>query len=124
MADKRTMFTIREKENFGCVRVSEEVIAIIAGLAATEVEGVSSMGDGLTKDIIAKLGMKDLKRGVTIQMDEEGTSVDLVLNIAFGKPIVDVCTKVQEKVKNAIEVMTGLPVKNVNVRVANVALSK
>lgn len=124
MADKRTMFTIRENDEIGNVKISEEVIAIIAGLAATEVEGVASMGDGITKDIVAKLGMKDLKRGVSITQDEEGTSVDLVLNIAYGKPIVSVSTKVQEKVKNAIEAMTGLNVKNVNVRVADVAVSK
>ncbi len=124
MSDKRTMFTIRENEKVGSVRISEEVIAIIAGLAATEVDGVSSMGDGFTKEIIAKLGMKDLKRGVSIQMEEDGTTIDLVINIAYGKPIVEVCKMVQEKVKNAIEAMTGLNVKNVNVRVADVAVSK
>ena len=122
MADKRNLFTIREQENVGSVKVTEEVTAIIAGLAATEVEGVSSMAGGVTKDLIAKLGMRSLRSGVEVDVLEGVVTVDLTLNIAYGYSIVDVSKKVQEKVKTAIESMTGMEVSDVNVRVADVSV--
>ncbi|MCI1723699.1 MAG: Asp23/Gls24 family envelope stress response protein [Lachnospiraceae bacterium] len=122
MADKRNLFTIREQENVGSVKVTEEVTAIIAGLAATEVEGVSSMAGGVTKDLIAKLGMRSLRSGVKVDVLEGVVTVDLTLNIAYGYSIVDVSKKVQEKVKTAIESMTGMEVSDVNVRVADVSV--
>ncbi|MDO4477784.1 MAG: Asp23/Gls24 family envelope stress response protein [Lachnospiraceae bacterium] len=125
MADKRTMFTIRENESVGSVKVSEEVIAIISGLAAMEVKGVASMGDGLTKDIIARLGMKNLRSGVSVELTAEDTAViSVVLNIGYGFSIVEVSTQVQERIKTAVESMTGLEVSAVNVRVADVDVAK
>lgn len=124
MADKRTIYTIREDEENGSVRVSEEVLAIIAGLAATEVKGVASMAGGMTNDIIAKLGMKNLRSGVNVVVDGDVTSVDLALTISYGYSIVDVSTEVQERVKAAIESMTGLTVDQVNVRVADVSVKE
>lgn len=122
MSDKRTMFTIREDENAGSVKVSEEVLAIIAGLAATEVSGVASMEGGVTKDLIARLGIKNLRAGVKVTVEEEQISVDLALNIDYGYAIMDVSTQVQERVKSALENMTGLTVSEVNVRVADVSV--
>ena len=124
MADNRTIYTIREDEENGSVRVSEEVLAIIAGLAATEVKGVASMAGGMTNDIIAKLGMKNLRSGVNVVVDGDVTSVDLALTISYGYSIVDVSTEVQERVKAAIESMTGLTVDQVNVRVADVSVKE
>ena len=124
MADKRTIYTIREDEENGSVRVSEEVLAIIAGLAATEVKGVASMAGCMTNYIIAKLGMKNLRSGVNVVVDGDVTSVDLALTISYGYSIVDVSTEVQERVKAAIESMTGLTVDQVNVRVADVSVKE
>lgn len=124
MADKRNVFTIREDENIGSVKVTEEVTAIIAGLAATEVKGVSSMGGGVTKDLISRLGAKNLRSGVKVDVLEGVVTVDLALNIEYGYSIVDVSRQVQEKVKTAIESMTGMEVLDVNVRVADVAVDK
>ena len=124
MADKRTIYTIRQDEENGSVRVSEEVLAIIAGLAATEVTGVASMAGGMTNDIIAKLGMKNLRSGVNVVVDGDVTSVDLALTISYGYSIVEVSTEVQERVKAAIESMTGLKVDQVNVRVADVSVKE
>ena len=123
MADKRTMFTIREDEQNGSVKVSEEVLAIIAGLAATEVKGVSSMAGGFKVDTIARLGLKNLRAGVSVTVEENHiTAIDLALNINYGFSIVDVSRAVQERVKNAVESMTGLEVSQVNVRVADVSM--
>lgn len=119
MADDRKVFKIKE-DNLGEVRIADEVVAIIAGLAATEIEGVSSMAGNITNELVSKLGMKNLSKGVKVLMDEESVDVEVALNIAYGYSIPDVSAKVQEKVKTAIETMTGLKVSVVNVRIATV----
>ena len=102
------------------VQITEEVIAIIAGLAATEVEGVHSMAGGITNEIVAKLGKKNLAAGITVECTEKDVVANLALVIKMGYSIPDVSAQVQEKVKTAIENMTGLKVTAVNVRIANV----
>ncbi len=119
MAELNRTFQIKSDET-GDVNVSEEVVAIIAGLAATEVEGVSSMAGNITNEIVSKLGMKNLSKGILVEVIEEEIKVDVALNIAYGYKIPDVCAKVQEKVKTAVENMTGLTVAVINVRVASV----
>ena len=120
MAEKRTMYTIRENEEQGDVRISEDVIRIIAGLAATEVPGVASLSGGVTKDIIAKLSGKKLSTGVMIVVEDGSVAVSVVVQLMYGYSVVDVSTQIQEKIKTAIESMTGLAVSEVNVRVAGV----
>ncbi len=119
MADERKGIRLKEDE-LGDVHVADEVVAIIAGLAATEVEGVTSMYGNITKDLISRLGTKNLSKGVRIEMDGDKVMVDLTLNIAYGFAIPQVSQQVQEKVKTAIENMTGLTVAGVNVRIAEV----
>ena len=113
-------YTIKEDENLGEVKIADEVVAIIAGLAATEVDGVSSMSGNTTREIIGKLGMKTLSKGVKVDVLEGVVTVSLKLNLKYGYSIVDVSNKVQEKVKSAIENMTGLTVADVNIRIAGV----
>lgn len=111
MAENRNTYTIHEEEGIGEVKIADEVVAIIAGLAATEVEGVSSMAAGnITNELVAKLGMKNLSKGVKVEVVEKVVSVDLSLNMDFGFSVIDTSRKVQEKVKSAIENMTGLEV--------------
>ena len=119
MAENSKTFRIKSDE-LGDVRVSEEVVAIIAGLAATEVEGVSSMAGNITNEIVSKLGMKNLSKGIMVEVLDEDIKVDVAINIAYGYAIPDISTRVQEKVKSAIENMTGIDVAVVNVRVASV----
>ncbi len=119
MAEDRKIFKIKE-DNLGEVRIADEVVAIIAGLAATEVEGVSSMAGNITNELVSKLGMKNLSKGVRVEVLEECVEVEVALNIAYGYAIPEVSAKVQEKVKTAIETMTGLNVALVNVRIASV----
>lgn len=120
MAENSKTFKIKSDE-LGDVKVSEEVVAIIAGLAATEVEGVGSMAGNITNEIVSKLGMKNLSKGIMVEvLDEEEIKVDVAINIAYGYAIPDISAKVQEKVKSTIENMTGITVAIVNVRVASV----
>ena len=120
MAEKRTTYKIQDVGGIGEVKMADEVVTIIAGLAATEVEGVASMGGNITNELVGKLGMKNLSKGVKVTILEGVVSVDLTLNIDFGKNILDVSRKVQDKVKTSIEIMTGLEVADVNIRIAGV----
>ena len=119
MAEDRQSFSIKNDKS-GEVHVAGEGVAIIAGLAATEVEGVSSMAGNITNELVSKLGMKNLSKGVKISIVESNVEVDIALNIAYGYSIPEVSGKVQERVKNAIENMTGLEVTEINIRIASV----
>ncbi len=115
---------IYEKNLAGEVKIADEVVAIIAGLAATEVDGVDSMAGNITNELVGKLGMKNLSKGVKVDVTEEHVSVDLSLNIKYGYNIPQVSEKVQEKVRAAIENMTGLTVLDVNIKIAGVNLAE
>lgn len=121
---ERSSHKVYEKDKIGEVQIADEVVAIIAGLAATEVDGVDSMAGNITNELVGKLGMKNLSKGVKVEVTEEHVSVNMALNLKYGYSISDVCEKVQEKVKNAIENMTGLTVLDVNIKIAGVSLEE
>ena len=121
--DNRNTHKVYEKEKLGEVQIADEVVAIIAGLAATEVEGVDSMAGNITNELVGKLGMKNLSKGVKVDVTEEHVSVDLSLNIKYGYKIPTASEKVQDRVKTAIENMTGLMVLDVNVKIAGVNMN-
>ena len=120
----RSTHRIYENGEVGEVQIADEVVAIIAGLAATEVDGVAAMAGNITNELIGKLGMKNLSKGIRIEVLEDAVSVDLSLTMKYGYNIPAVSAKVQEKVKTAIETMTGLTVSDVNIRIAGVNLEK
>lgn len=124
MEEERNTHKIYENNNVGEVQIADDVVAVIAGLAAMEVEGVASMAGNITSEIISKLGMKNLSKGVSVNVEEGTVDVDLKLNLEYKYNIVDVSSKVQEKVKAAIENMTGLKVAHVNVGVAGINVEK
>ena len=124
MAEKRTTYKIQDIEGIGEVQISDEVVTIIAGLAATEVDGVASMAGNITNELVGKLGMKNLSKGVKVDVTEEHVSVDLSLNIRYGYNIPAVSEQVQEKVSSAIENMTGLTVLDVNIKIAGVNMEE
>ncbi|CVI69774.1 MAG TPA: Asp23/Gls24 family envelope stress response protein [Candidatus Anaerobutyricum stercoris] len=109
-----------EIEDVGQVQIADEVIAVIAGLAATEVDGVQQMSGNITNEIVSKLGMKNLSKGVKVSIDGEQVDVDLNLILQYGVSIPKTSKEVQEKVKGAIETMTGLTVNEVNIRIAGI----
>ncbi len=106
----------------GEVKIADEVVAIIAALAATEVEGVASMAGNITNELISRLGMKNLSKGVKVDVLEGVVTVSLTLNMKYNYSVVDSIKKVQEKVKSAIENMTGLEVADVNIHIAGVEM--
>ena len=122
--ENKVSHSVYEIEDVGQVQIADEVIAVIAGLAATEVEGVQKMSGNITNEIVSKLGMKNLSKGVKVSID--GEKVDVVLNLIlkYGVSIPKTSREVQEKVKGAIETMTGLTVGEVNIRIAGVSLEK
>ena len=118
--EERNAYTIKNDANIGEVHIADEVVAIIAGLAAMEVEGVASMAGNATRELISKLGMKSLSKGVKVDVLDGIVTVSLTLNLLYGYGVKDISVKVQEKVKSSIENMTGLEVADVNIRVAGV----
>ena len=122
--DEKNTYSIQNEASLGEVKIADEVVAIIAALAATEVEGVASMAGNITNEVIGKLGIKNLSKGVKVDVLEGVVTVSLALNIKYNYSIVDVTGKVQEKVKNAVENMTGLEVADVNIKVAGVEMEK
>lgn len=121
---EREAFTIYDDNTIGIVRIADEVVAIIAGLAATEVEGVASMAGNITNELVGKLGMKNLSKGVKVEVMEGVVSVDLTLNMKYGYNIPETCEQVQKRVKSAIENMTGLEASDVNISIAEVEIEK
>ncbi len=117
-------YNVKESGVLGDIQIADEVIAIIAGLAATEVEGVAKMYGNITNELVSKLGMKNLSKGVKVAVTPENVKVDISLEVAYGYSVMEVSKKVQEKVKQAIETMTGLEVSMVRVRIAGVAIEK
>ena len=122
--DERNTYTIQSDASLGEVKIADEVVAIIAALAATEVDGVASMAGNITNEVIGKLGIKNLSKGVKVDGLEGVVTVSLALNLKYDYNIMEVTAKVQEKVKNAVENMTGLEVADVNIKVAGVEMEK
>ncbi len=112
-----------EKAFVSEVKIAGDVIATIAGLAATEVEGIVALQGNITNDLVGKRGMKNLSKGVNIKFNEDSTGVfvALALVVQYGYSIPKATKAVQERVKNAIESMAGLTVTEVNVNVIGVS---
>lgn len=114
--------TLKEEDNIGSVRIADDVVAMIASIAATEVEGVSALAGNITNELMGRVGMKKLSRGVKVEIRGGVVKVDLAVSIQFGYNIPEVSQKLQNKVKTAIENMTGLTCGNVDVRFSDVTM--
>lgn len=120
--ENRNTYTIYDNNEIGKVKISEEVIAIIAGVAATDVEGVASISGGITRELILKAGVKKLSKGVKAEVVDGDVNISIGINLEYGYSVVETSKNVQEKIKFQIEGMTGLSVANVNVKVASVSV--
>ncbi len=107
-------------EGIGSVQIADEIVSVIAGLAATEVEGVNKMYGNITNEIVSKLTMKKLSKGVKATIHDDTVDVYLKLVLDYGVNIAKVSAEVQERVKGAIETMTGLTVNEINIRIAGI----
>jgi uncharacterized alkaline shock family protein YloU len=109
-----------KSEEYGKVTFADEVVAIIAGLAATEVKGVAAMSGSVAGGIAEMLGRKNLTKGVKVEVGEKEAAIDLYIIVDYGVRIPEVAWNIQENVKKAVETMTGLSVVEVNVHVQGV----
>lgn len=114
-----------QSNDLGAIRIVDEVVSKIAGLAAMEVEGVTAMSGGYVSGGIAQmLGRKNLTKGVKVEVGEKETTIGLSMIIQYGKSIPQVCNQVQEAVVKAVEGMTGLKVLEVNINVQGISFQE
>lgn len=104
-------------QKIGTVKIADDVVAMIAGIASTEIDGVTAMVGNITNELMSKMGIKQLTKGVKVDIYGKEVKVDLAVNMEYGYNVISTGKKVQERVKNSIENMTGLEVRNVNVRI-------
>ena len=113
----------QEEETFGTVKIADDVVAMIAALAATEVDGVAAMNGNVAKELLSKVGVKGLAKGVKVDIFNKKVKVELAIVMEYGFNIPATCQQVQNKVKSAIENMTGLEVTDVNIRIAGINMT-
>ena len=118
--EEHNSVVLMDEENVGVVQIADDVVAMIASLATTEVEGVSAMAGNITNELMSKVGVKKLTKGVRVDVLENNVTVDLAVTMEYGYNIPATCQQVQTKVKAAIENMTGLNCTDVNIRIAGV----
>ncbi len=106
------------------IKIAEEVVAKIAGIAASEVKGVYGMNGGFVEGLSEMLGKKSFSKGVKVQVGEKDTTIDLFIIVEYGCRIPDIAWEIQNRVKTAVENMTGLKVLEVNIHVQGVNLPK
>ncbi len=113
-----------QAERAGTVRIADDVVAMIAALAATEVEGIAAMAGNLTNELLSRVGVRGLSRGARVEVSEGKVKAELAVVMEYGYNIPATCQKVQTKVKSAIENMTGLEVQDVNIRIAGINVTR
>ena len=113
----------QEEETFGTVKIADDVVAMIAALAATEVDGVAAMNGNAANELLSKVGVKGLAKGVKVDIFNKKVKVALAIVMDYGFNIPSACQRVQSKVKTAIENMTGLEVTDVNIRIAGINMT-
>ena len=120
MESQRTTYIEHDNSDLGEVQISNDVLAVISAMAAME-DGVVAMAGNITAELVSKLGMKKLSKGVRVDVVDDTVMVDLSIILRINENIVTISKKVQDKVKTTVENMTGMEVANVNVNIASVA---
>lgn len=110
--------------DYGAVRIADDVVAVIAEIATKEVKGIVSMSGGIADSITEMLGKKSPSKGVKVEVGDEETAIDLFVIVDYGVRIPDVAWQVQENVKKAVETMTGLKVIEVNIHIQGVNIER
>ncbi|MGN0143941.1 MAG: Asp23/Gls24 family envelope stress response protein [Clostridium sp.] len=119
------MEDINKEENIGIVKISDEVVSVIAGIAAQEIEGILDCQTGVASNLtnIFK-GKKNAVKGTKVTLENDKAIIDMNVAVEYGRKINDLAVQVQENVKNTVEAMTGLEVDSVNICVQNIFLAK
>ena len=119
--NKKIIDEVTLKEEGGKVNISDDVVATIAGIAASEIDGVYGMSGSVAAGIAEKLGAKkSLQKGVKVDIKPDGSVIDLYVTVMFGVRIPELAWNIQENVKNSVETMTGISVSKVNIHVDGV----
>ncbi len=113
-----------EEKDIGKIKIESDVVAMIAGLAASDTEGVASMSSGITEGLARRVSGKNVAKGVKVEVGETETAVDLRVIVKYGYKIHEVAINLQQNVKDAVESMTGLHVVEINVHVEGVEILK
>jgi uncharacterized alkaline shock family protein YloU len=120
----KNSYVLNEDEKFGTVKIADDVVAMIAALAATEVDGVAAMAGNMTNELLSRVGVKSLSKGARVYVSNKKVKVELAITMEYGYNIPATCQRVQNRVKAAIENMTGLEVLDVNIRIAGINVTK
>ncbi len=123
-AEEQTRVDAVIEQEQDSVRISPDVIAIIAGLAAGEVEGIAGMSGGIVGGIAERLGRKDLAKGIKIQLDGETVRIDINVIVDLGVKIMEVAEKLKQEVRSTVEKITGLKVASININVQGLNMAK
>ena len=121
---EQNTYVLQEDVELGVVKIADDVVAMIAGLAATEVKGVAAMAGNITNEVMHKTGKKNLSKGVKVSVNGKRVKISLAIMMEYGYNIPGTCSKVQDRVKSAVENMTGLEVTDVDIRIASVEMRK
>jgi len=124
LENKLDMEKAATNNEYGAIKIADEVVSVIAGLAASEVDGVAAMSGGWGANLGEMLGKKNLAKGVKVEVEGEMVNIEVFIVVQFGFPIPRVAAGVQQSVKQAVESMTGLNVNAVNVHVSGVLMKK
>lgn len=118
--EEKTTYVLKDNNDIGTVQIADDVVAMIASLSVRDIDGVQACAGNVAGELMDRVGIKNARKGAKIDIFENRVKVDVFVNIEYGYNIPATCGRVQEKVKNTIENMTGLTVTDVNVRVAAV----
>ncbi|MGI6125659.1 MAG: Asp23/Gls24 family envelope stress response protein [Planifilum sp.] len=113
-----------ENGSQGIIQIADDVVAVIASLAATKTKGVAGMSGGITEGWAKRVGGKSATRGVSVEVGQLEAAIDLRVIVKYGEKIHEVAHQLQRDVKEAVETMTGLNVVEVNVKVEGVELQE
>lgn len=113
-----------EELQTGLIRISDDVVATIAGLAALETPGIAAMSGGISEGLAKRLSGKNVQKGVSVEVGQTEAAIDLRIIVHYGIPIQEVCRQLQLGVRESVENMTGLNVVEVNVKVEGVAFKE
>lgn len=120
----RNTYVLQEDDSIGSVKIADDVVAMIAALAAMEVDGVADMSGNMTNEFLSRVGMKNTAKGARVEVLQRKVKVDLAITMEYGYNIPATCQRVQAKVKSTVENMTGLEVTDVNIRIVGINVAK
>lgn len=127
MADKEKQaeeVVVQEVKDSDSVRISPDVISVIAGIAASEIKGVAGMSGGIVGGIAERLGRKDLSKGIKVHLEEGRIKIDINIIVEMGIQIIEVANKLKKEMRNTVENITGMKVSSINVHVLGINLAR